>query len=64
MTDLEELRNHWMSKYPHVMVTLWENYKGDKFHGLITSGDLCRDITAKTIGELIELGEEFLRKTR
>lgn len=62
VTELDEIRTLWESKYPSVTATLWSNEDGTKFHGMMRTSEQNLDIWADTIGELISLGEEFLRK--
>lgn len=64
MTDLEELKDYWATKYPYVTVNLWEHQDSHKFHGQMYMGSLNTNLCADTIGELISQGEVFLRKTK
>lgn len=62
VTELDEIKTLWDSKYPNVMTTLWSNEDGTKYHGTMRTSEHHLDIWADTIGDLISQGEAFLRK--
>lgn len=62
MKDLDEMKSYWAKKYPNVIVNLWSNVDGSKFHGIMMCADHKVDLNADTLGELIAQGEMFLRK--
>ncbi len=64
MTDLEELKDYWAEKYPHMTINLWQHQDSGKFHGLMYMDSLNANLCANTIGELISQGEVFLRKMK
>ncbi len=61
VTELDEIRTLWESKYPSVTATLWSNEDGTKYHGMMRTSQVNIDIWADTISELIAQGEAFLR---
>lgn len=60
--ELEEIKKYWGNKYPRVDVTLWANEKSKKYYGRMASYDSSLALQADTIGELINQGENFLRR--
>ncbi len=62
MDDVKDLKELWLKKYPDVTVFLASNPDKTEFRGTMISSDHNIDITANTIGSLIEQGEAFLRK--
>lgn len=61
-TELQDIRQYWAKKYPGVDVMLWENASDVKYFGKMISYESSFDLKADSIGELINLGESFLRK--
>lgn len=61
-TELMEIKEYWNKKYPTVHVTLFPNQAGDRFFGKMMGAKEAIDLSADTIGELINQGEAFLRK--
>lgn len=61
MTDLEELKDYWIGKYPHVNVNLWHQQDINKYWGIMFMESAKANLCADTIGELISQGEIFLR---
>lgn len=59
-TELKEIKEYWTTKYPHVQVVLFEG--SDKYFGKMSSHNRNLDLEAFTIGDLINQGENFLRK--
>jgi hypothetical protein len=62
VTELDEIRILWESKYPNVTVTLWSNQDGNEHYGMMTTLEGSIGLRADTIGDLISQGESFLRK--
>jgi hypothetical protein len=62
-TELMEIKEYWNKKYPNVIITLFPTQDGNKFFGKMTGATDTVDLSADTIGELINQGEAFLRKT-
>lgn len=62
MNDLSEIKDYWNKKYPNVLVNLWTNQDGDKYHGMMMASEQSVDLSADTLGQLIAQGEAFLRK--
>lgn len=63
-TELEEIKAYWNTKYPLVDIRLWGNGKDKKYFGHMIMSDSNEHFQADTIGELISLGEQFLRKIK
>lgn len=63
-TELEELRTYWSNKYPNVEVWFYPPLEDGKFRGRMRNAEGFFDLQADTIGELINQGEAFLRKTK
>lgn len=61
-TELQEIKDYWKRKYPHVLVNLWINKEGDKYFGMMMAGDQDVHLASDTFGELINQGEKFLRR--
>lgn len=61
-TELEEIKEYWNKKYPQVVITLFSDDSKKKYFGKMTSYDSFINIQAETIGDLINQGENFLRK--
>lgn len=61
-TELNQIKQYWVNKYPNIDITLYPHVEGDKFFGKMMAHDCSFDINADTIGELITQGENFLRK--
>lgn len=59
-TELQELKDYWTTKYPHISITLYER-SGGGYHGKMMTHNTNFDFQADTIGELISHGESFLR---
>lgn len=58
---LTELKEHWESRRPNLEATFMNLEDEFTYRGLLMDGSRSRDLKAKTISELIEQGEEFLR---
>lgn len=63
-TELEEIKSYWSKKYPLVDIRLWGNDENSKFYGQMVSSDGNEHFNSDTIGELINLGEQYLRKIK
>lgn len=63
-TELEEIRDYWMAKYPHVTIMLYPRAENGKYGGKMMTHSSTFDLQADTIGDLINQGESFLRKVR
>ena len=63
-TELQQINEHWAEKYPDVTIRFWTNAKGTKHHCQMYAGDRCINFWADTVGELINLGEKFLRESK
>lgn len=61
-TELEEIHKYWSHKYPYVDIRLWGNEDGTQYFGQMLKKDRNVHLQADTIGKLISLGEDFLRK--
>ncbi len=61
-TELQEIKDYWMKKYPYVAITLYPSQSDGKYRGKMMTNNDSYDIQADTIGELISQGEIFLRK--
>lgn len=61
-TELQEIKDYWTKKYPHVSITLYPNHDDGKYRGKMMTHNASFDLQADTIGELISQGESFLRK--
>lgn len=61
-TELEQIRERWMNKYPHVSITLYSVSKSGKYGGKMMTENSSIDLNADSIGELISQGESYLRK--
>jgi len=62
VTELNEIKDYWSKKYPHIFITLYTNEDATKYFGKMMTHDASLDLNADTIGELIGQGEAFLRK--
>lgn len=62
MTELNEIKEYWQKKYPHVHIKLWNNEDKTKFFALMSSCSNTQTLQSDTIGGLISEGEEFLRQ--
>ena len=60
-TELEKIRLYWMKKYPGVDVRLWSNEYGTKHFGQMVDSQRVENFSADTIGQVISMGEKFLR---
>jgi hypothetical protein len=63
-TELQEIKDYWESKYPHVDIRLWSNEDRTKHYGHMLMHSSNINFEADTVGQLISLGEEFLRKNK
>jgi hypothetical protein len=63
-TELQEIKDYWTQKYPHVAITLYPKHDDGKYRGKMMTHNDSFDLQADTIGELISQGESFLRKVR
>jgi hypothetical protein len=63
-TELQEIKDYWTKKYPHVAITLYPKYDDSKYRGKMMTHNESFDLQADTIGELISQGESFLRKVK
>lgn len=61
-TELMEIKEYWSKKYPNVDITLFPNQDGKRFFGKMMGAKETVDLSADTIGELINQGEAFLRR--
>jgi len=61
-TELQDIREYWINKYPNVTITLYPQSDNGKYCGLMLTHNCSFDLQADTIGELISQGESFLRK--
>lgn len=61
-TELEEIKSYWIKKYPMVEIRLWGNEDQSRFFGQMINAHESHLFESSTIGELINLGEQFLRK--
>lgn len=61
-TELMEIKEYWSKKYPNVVITLFPNHEGNRYFGKMMGAKETVDLSANTIGELINQGEAFLRK--
>lgn len=60
-TELQEIKEYWDNKYPHVLVTLYPCHGDGKYRGKMIAPNGTLDLNADTIGQLISQGEQFLR---
>jgi hypothetical protein len=63
-TDLQEIKDYWTQKYPHVAITLYPTHDDGKYRGRMMTHNDSFDLQADTVGELISQGESFLRKVK
>lgn len=63
-TDLQDIRDYWRKKYPHVSIMLYPSRDDGKFCGTMMTHNQNHYLKADTIGELISQGEIFLRKVK
>ncbi len=63
-TELQEIREYWMTKYPNIDISLYPQSENGKYCGKMTTHNASFDLQADTIGELISQGESFLRKVK
>ncbi len=61
-TELQEIKDYWMKKYPHVTITLYPRHDDGIYRGKMMTHNDSYDLNADTIGELISQGESFLRQ--
>lgn len=61
-TELDDIKTYWLNKYPFIEVKLWNNEDETKYFGQMIKHDSNINFQADTVGELINLGEQFLRK--
>jgi hypothetical protein len=61
VTELKEIKDYWNKKYPNIFITLYANEDGTKYFGKMMGAEDNVDLSADTIGELINQGEAFLR---
>jgi len=61
-TDLQEINDYWVKKYPRVAITLYPRFSNGDYCGKMSTYNSSFDLQANTIGELINQGESFLRK--
>lgn len=60
-TELDRIKGYWTKKYPSIDVRLWSHPDNSKYYGQIINYDNTENFNANTIGELINLGENYLR---
>ena len=60
--ELQEMQDYWEKKYPNVFISLNMTIEGDKYIGKMISYNENINLLADTFGELINKGEEFLRR--
>lgn len=63
-TDLKDIKDYWMKKYPNIDITLYSNEDESKFFGNMRGVQENIRLSADTIGELISQGEAFLRRVK
>lgn len=63
-TELQDIRDYWASKYPHVFISLWSNDDKTKYFGKMMCPERSVDLHADSIGSLITVGEDFLRRVK
>lgn len=63
-TDLEDIKEYWANKYPHVAITLYPKHADGRYRGKMMTNNESLDLLADTIGELINQGEDFLRRAK
>ena len=62
VTELQEIKDYWSLKYPNIFITLYANEDNTKYFGKMMAVEDSVDLSADTIGELINQGEKFLRR--
>lgn len=62
-TELEEIQSYWKTKYPNIDVVLFPRQDGG-YSGKMMTHNTNFNLWADTIGELISLGEGFLRTVK
>jgi hypothetical protein len=62
VTDLQEIKDYWNKKYPHVEISIYKTYEGDRYFGRMMKATASVFLNASSIGDLINQGENFLRK--
>ncbi len=63
-TELQEIKDYWTTKYPHVAITFYPQHDDGKYRGKMLTHNESFDLQADTIGDLISQGESFLRKVQ
>lgn len=63
-TELQGIRDTWSEKYPDVFITLWCNEDRTKYFGKMMTVESSVDLSADSVGSLIEHGENFLRRIK
>ena len=64
VTELQEIKDYWMGKYPHITVMFYPRAENGKYCGKMMAYNESFDLRADTIGELISQGESFLRRMK
>ena len=62
VTELQEIKDYWSLKYPNIFITLYANEDNTNYFGKMMAVEDSVDLSADTIGELINQGEKFLRR--
>lgn len=62
--ELKEIKEYWETKYPNVDIRLWSNENSTKHYGHMLMHSSNIHFEADTVGQLISLGEDFLRKNK
>ena len=63
-TELEEIKAYWSKKYPVIDIRLWANEDYSMFFCQMDSSFGNEHFRSETIGQLINLGEQFLRRVK
>lgn len=62
VTELQEIKDYWANKYPHVEIILWKHDGDVKYYGRMKHMESSSHFSCETVGELINQGESFLRQ--
>lgn len=63
-TELQEIKDYWLKKYPTVSITFYPKHEHGKYCGKMMTHNDSLDLQADTVGEFISQGESFLRKVK
>ena len=61
MTELNQIKEIWVKRYPDLSITLRQFETEGRILGILIRNGNSQDISANTISELINNGEKFLR---